>query len=179
MKKLICLIFMLLIFISVTACVPETVIPVNTIKSNQSGLTLEFPLEWSTMNHYDYSTIEMCFMEKDYYVMVSEIPVSYFDEDLSMVDLINLIKDGLIAETGEIVGEPSYVKNEILQGVVAQEIEMAAVFDELGGLYIKYYIVCFKYNDIFYQIYCWSTNLMYDEGKIVFDKIINSISFSE
>jgi len=188
MKKIFCIILIIIMTVSVTACIPERAITEYTVKSTQSDLKMDFHYTWVEMDFDEEATIEMGLKEKNWCMKVIESPVDESTKGLRidqirnyLEQLNNFFQETLTAKSGEIVGNgSSWGTIENISGVSVKEFD--AKFFEIKVKYdeeqIDYYIFCCTYNDIFYQIYCWSPHSTFDEAFISFGKVIKTMDFS-
>ena len=144
----------------------------QTIKSSESNMTLTFPGTWTTEELNTQASIEMACMEKEQYMIVIE--ESAVDYEYTIDDYASIILNNMKA-TVETADIPVITDITIGDNIPAKQFELAGVVDKIKA---KYFVVCVKANDIFYQVVSWSLQSKYDEAKTAFIEILNSANFN-
>lgn len=147
----------------------------QTIKSDVTGLSLEFPKSWKKEELNDVASIEMARLSKEQYMVVIEEEMADFEDGITVDDYAEIILENMSAAV-EGSGNPTIKEVTIADGIVAKQFELAGTISKIKA---KYLVTCVENDGVFYQFTAWSLQSKYDAAKPVFDTILDTISFGK
>jgi hypothetical protein len=146
---------------------------IQTVQSENSSLSMDFPKSWKETNLNDIATIQMAAVLKEQYMIVIEESALDFDESFTLDDYTAIIVENMKAGV-EGAEEPILSDITVGSSVPAKQFELTGTVDKIK---VKYLITCIENNGVFYQVITWSLQSRYDEAKPVFDEILTSVTF--
>ena len=146
---------------------------VQTVKSDRSSLSMEFPNSWKEASLHDVATIQMAFAAKEQYMIVIEESASDFDDGFTIDDYAAIILENM-KTTVEVTGDSTITDTTIGGNLAAKQFELAGSIEKVKA---KYLVTCIENDGIFYQFTAWSLQSKYDEAKPAFEDVLKSIAF--
>ena len=148
---------------------------VQIVRSNTSGLVLEFPSSWTKDDLHDEASVQMSYPSGALYFCVLEGEASDYVDHFTLDDYGLFVLNNFL-ETTEVDGTPQYSETTIGTGNRVKQTELHTVID---GMKISYFITIAKAAGVYYQIHAWTLNSKYMDAKPVFDRILDSADFGE
>lgn len=147
----------------------------QSVKSSETNLTLQFPKSWKEYELNEIATIQMANMAKEQYFVIIEETAGDFTDDFTVGDYTNIIMENMMAvvETEE---DPVINDVKIGENIDAKQFEMTGAVEKVK---VKYLVTCAEVDGYFCQIIAWSLQSKYDKNKPVFEEIINSVKLAE
>ena len=145
---------------------------VQTITSDFSSISVDFPESWKTENLNDVATIQMARIAKEQYMIVIEEESVDFSDDFSVGDYADIIRTSM--ETVIETPEATEITDSVVGGVAAKQFELSGSVNKIK---VTYFITCVENDGMFHQFTAWSLQSKYDEAKPVFESILESVVF--
>ena len=146
---------------------------VQTITSDFSALSVDFPKAWKTEALNDIAEIQMAQVSKEQYMIVIEESSEDFDADFTLADYTEIILYSMESAI-ETVEASAVADVAVGDGISAKQFELTGSVNKIK---VKYLVTCIETEGFFHQFTAWSLHSKYNDAKPVFDTILNSISF--
>ena len=146
---------------------------VQTITSDQSQLSVDFPKSWKEEELNGIATIQMANMVKEQYMIVIEEAADDFEDGFTVGDYAEIIIENMqTVVSGATVSSIDDVT--IGDNLAAKQVELSGSVD---GIKCTYFITFAENDGFFYQFTAWSLPSKYDAAKSVFEDILKSVTF--
>jgi hypothetical protein len=146
---------------------------VQTVTSEYSKLSVDFPKSWVEMSLNDVASIQMALAVKEQYMIVIEENSIDFEESFTVDDYSEVVLENMkvAVKTSE---NPVVSTTTIGSGLDARQFELTGSVDKIN---VKYLVTCVENNGVFYNFTAWSLLSKYDAAKTVFETILKSAAF--
>ncbi|MDR0782398.1 MAG: hypothetical protein LBE83_01375 [Propionibacteriaceae bacterium] len=145
---------------------------VQTVTSELTGLTLDFPTNWESVEVHATATIQMADVAGEFYALVLEESKEGVEEGVTLADYTTVVLDQMMANLG--ATEAPEVTDSVIGDIAVQQYVLAGVASEVE---LTYLVTTFETEAGFTQILIWTYTTKFEEAQAQFDAIVASLRF--